>query len=136
MVSALGGLTVGLCHYLTVLITVDTVVLQLAVPQWPIIVLGGIGGLFGSTVDSILGATLQYSGETLLRCRHFFCLLLKFTIRFSISGVNEQGMVVEHPGKGVKHVCGRQVLDNHSVNLLSSVITALTLPGIAKLFWL
>lgn len=112
LVSALGGLTVGLCHYLTVLITVDTVVLQLAVPQWPIIVLGGIGGLFGSTVDSILGATLQYSG------------------------VNEQGMVVEHPGKGVKHVCGRQVLDNHSVNLLSSVITALTLPGIAKLFWL
>ena len=41
----------------------DTVVLQLAVPQWPIIVIGGIGGFIGSTIDSFLGATLQYSGE-------------------------------------------------------------------------
>ncbi|KAK9306722.1 hypothetical protein QLX08_002639 [Tetragonisca angustula] len=111
LVSILGGITVGLAYYLTVLITVDTVVLQLAVPQWPIIVIGGIGGFIGSTIDSFLGATLQYSG------------------------INEKGRVVEHPGKGVKHICGRQILDNHSVNLLSSVITALILPEIAKLMW-
>lgn len=43
--------------------TVDSAVLELSAPQWPIIVLGGIGGLLGSIVDSILGATLQYSGE-------------------------------------------------------------------------
>lgn len=109
LVSLLGGITVGLFHYMTILITVDTVALQLATPQWPVIVIGGIGGLFGSIVDSILGATLQYSG------------------------VNDKGMIVEHPGKGVKHICGKQLLDNHSVNLLSSVITALTLPEIAKL---
>ncbi|XP_076766191.1 transmembrane protein 19 [Xylocopa sonorina] len=111
LASLLGGLTVGLFHYVTILMTVDTVILQLAAPQWLIIVIGGIGGLFGSITDSILGATLQYSG------------------------VNENGMIVEHPDKGVKHICGRQILDNHSVNLLSSVITALTLPGIAKLLW-
>lgn len=109
--SALGGMTVGLFDYLTILLTVDTAVLQLAAPQWPIIIVGGIGGFVGSIIDSLLGATLQYSG------------------------VNEKGMIVEHPGKGVKHVCGRQILDNHSVNLLSSVITALILPGIAKLIW-
>nr|XP_034175827.1 transmembrane protein 19 isoform X2 [Osmia lignaria] len=110
-VSALGGMTVGLFDYLIILLTVDTAVLQLAAPQWPIIIVGGIGGLFGSVIDSLLGATLQYSG------------------------VNEKGVIVEHPGKGVKHVCGRQILDNHSVNLLSSVLTALILPEIAKLNW-
>ncbi|CAK9799453.1 Transmembrane protein 19 [Anthophora quadrimaculata] len=111
LVSLLGGMAVGLSHYITVLMTVDTIVLQLAAPQWPIIIIGGIGGLFGSIIDSILGATLQYSG------------------------INEKGIIVEHPGKGVKHISGRQVLDNHSVNLLSSVITALTLPEIAKVVW-
>lgn len=63
IVSALGGLVVGLFHYFTVLYTVDTAVLEQAAPQWPIIVMGGIGGLLGSIVDSILGATLQYSGK-------------------------------------------------------------------------
>ncbi|XP_076244185.1 transmembrane protein 19 [Calliopsis andreniformis] len=111
LVSALGGLTVGLFHYLTVLYTVDTAVLQAAAPQWPIIIVGGIGGLLGSILDSLLGATLQYSG------------------------INEEGVIVERPGKGVKHICGRQVLDNHSVNLLSSVVIALTLPRIANSIW-
>ncbi|XP_017754791.1 PREDICTED: transmembrane protein 19 [Eufriesea mexicana] len=87
------------------------VVLQLAAPQWPIIIIGGIAGLLGSVIDSVLGATLQYSG------------------------INEKGKIIEHPGRGVKHICGRQILDNHSVNLLSSVIIALTLPEIAKLIW-
>ncbi|XP_058806799.1 transmembrane protein 19 isoform X2 [Phymastichus coffea] len=111
LVSALGGLVVGLFHYVTVLYTVDSAVLELSTPQWPIIVLGGIGGLLGSIVDSILGATLQYSG------------------------MNDKGIIVERPGKGVKHISGRQILDNHSVNLLSSIIIALSLPRIANLVW-
>ncbi|XP_076222706.1 transmembrane protein 19 isoform X1 [Nomia melanderi] len=111
LVSALGGLLVGLFYYFTVLYTVDTAVLQVAAPQWPVILIGGIGGLVGSIIDSILGATLQYSG------------------------INENRVVVERPGKGVKYICGRQILDNHSVNLLSSVAVALTLPRIANLVW-
>ena len=62
IVSALGGGFVGLLHYITLLYSVDSVVLELAAPQWPIILIGAIGGLIGSLVDSILGATLQYSG--------------------------------------------------------------------------
>lgn len=60
---------------------------------------------------------------------------MKLIICIFITGINEKGNIVEHPGKGVKHICGKQILDNHSVNLLSSVITALILPEIAKLIW-
>lgn len=75
-VSALGGLTVGLFYYLTVLYTVDTAVLQLAAPQWPIIIVGGIGGFVGSLLDSVLGATLQYSGK-------FSSIVLQHGFRFT-----------------------------------------------------
>ncbi|XP_014213998.1 transmembrane protein 19 [Copidosoma floridanum] len=111
IVSALGGLLIGLTHYVALLYTVDSAVLETSAPQWPIILLGLIGGLLGSIVDSILGATLQYSG------------------------INEKGKIVERPGKGVKHISGRQILDNHSVNLLSSIIIALILPRIANCIW-
>lgn len=66
--SFLGGTVVGLFYYIAVLNTVDTAVLQLAAPQWPIIVVAGFGGLFGSLLDSILGATLQYSGNAKYIC--------------------------------------------------------------------
>lgn len=54
---------IGLSYYIVVLNCVDTVILQLAASQWPVIVVGGFGGLFGSMLDSVLGATLQYSGN-------------------------------------------------------------------------
>ncbi|XP_063989898.1 transmembrane protein 19 [Diachasmimorpha longicaudata] len=111
VMSLLGGLLVGLFHYLTVLYTVDVAVLEHAASQWPIIIVGGAGGFFGSLFDSLLGATCQYSG------------------------INEEGKIVEHPGRGVKHICGRQILDNHSVNLLSSIAIALTFPRLANYLW-
>ncbi|XP_011875396.1 PREDICTED: transmembrane protein 19 isoform X2 [Vollenhovia emeryi] len=109
--STVGGLVIGLFCYITILNTVDTAVLQLAAPQWPIVVVGAFAGLFGSILDSILGATLQYSG------------------------VDEKGIIVERPGKGIKYICGKQILDNHSVNLLSTIGVALILPRIANIFW-
>lgn len=111
VVSFLGGLAIGLSYYLTIRYTVDSKILSHSPNQWPIIVFGGVAGLMGSIVDSVIGATLQYSG------------------------VDSRGRIVERPGKDVQYICGVRILDNHSVNLISSIITALLMPTVAMHFW-
>lgn len=66
IVSFLGGLSVGLANYAMLIYTIDGDMLARSPAQWPIIVIGGFAGLVGSIVDSILGATLQYSGNYIL----------------------------------------------------------------------
>ncbi|KAF4792398.1 Transmembrane protein [Turdus rufiventris] len=108
--SLLGGMTVGIAYFVTQLIFVTD--LEISAPQWPIIVFGAAAGLLGSIVDSYLGATMQYSG-------------FDQTI----------GMVVNHETKDSKRISGKPILDNNAVNLFSSVIIALVLPGTAWFFW-
>lgn len=45
------------------------------------------------------------------------------------------GTVVNHQTKDSKHISGKPILDNNAVNLFSSVIIALALPGTAWFFW-
>lgn len=61
--SFLGGLAIGAAYYLTVTYTVDYHSLAVSARQWPIILFGGLAGLIGSLIDSLIGATLQYSGK-------------------------------------------------------------------------
>jgi uncharacterized protein (TIGR00297 family) len=104
--SLFGGLFVGLAYYVTLIFTLDSAILAKAVPQWPVIIVGGLGGLMGSIIDSYLGAIFQYSG------------------------IDDEGKIHEAPGPDIKHISGSCLLDNHSVNLVSTILTGLLLPSI------
>lgn len=110
VVSFLGGLAVGLAYFVTQLLFIAD--LHLADPQWPIILYGGVAGLLGSMLDSFLGANMQYSG-------------------FDAS----IGKVVSYESATTQRICGKPILDNNAVNLFSSVLIALVLPGLAWGAW-
>ncbi|XP_069700668.1 transmembrane protein 19 isoform X2 [Periplaneta americana] len=110
--SLLGGTVIGLAYYLSVLYFVDSNILAASPPQWPLIFAGAFAGFVGSLIDSILGATLQYSGID-----------------------DRTGCIVEHAGKGIHHISGVQLLDNHSINLISTIIMGLFTPRIANILW-
>lgn len=111
-VSLLGGIFIGIFYYLSTLFFVDSETLGNTSVQYPVIIFGGIAGLFGSVVDSFLGATFQFSGQT------------------------EDGFIVENPNEAVKKISGSfKLLNNHSVNLVSCAITAFSIPTVAYIFW-
>lgn len=87
-------------------------------PQWPIVLFCLYGSLFGSVIDSILGATLQYSGYDHWRKR-----------------VVEVPPTLTNSNCHTEHISGRDVFDNHTVNLLATLIISLLNPIVAAYFW-
>ncbi|XP_069812031.1 transmembrane protein 19 isoform X2 [Dendropsophus ebraccatus] len=108
--SLLGGLCVGMAYFVTQLIFVND--LEIVAPQWPIILYGATAGLLGSIIDSYLGAIMQYSGFD-----------------------ESTGKIVSHPTSNAKLISGKPILDNNAVNLFSSILIAILLPGAAWSFW-
>jgi len=104
-----GGLVVGLAYFLTlfVFLGVEGLDNESLVSQLPVVLIGGVAGLFGSVFDSFLGATIQYTGYS-----------------------EQLGKVQNKPAAGVRHVSGVDILDNHAVNFVSSLITAIAIPAV------
>jgi len=111
--SILGGLIIGIIYYVTIeSLNYFGSFSHKYPPQWPIILLGCFSGFFGSMIDSILGATLQYSG---------FC--------------EAQRKVVHQPSASSKHICGRNILSNNLVNLISSSLTGMLTSYTGYVVW-
>lgn len=96
--SAAGGLCIGLSYF----------VLACMLPgdvwsQAPMIVVGLLSGLFGSLVDSFLGATLQasyYSKDKKKIVRHY-----------------------DEKDRSLVLICGKDILSNEAVNFISIAAT-------------
>ena len=55
---------------------------------------------------------------------------------FQNSGIDkETKAIVEVPGPHVQHISGLRLLDNHSVNLISSILTAFITPCLAMYYY-
>ena len=106
--SVAGGSLIGLTHFLSLLIFWRE---EFHGAGWgkqlDLMWVGAASGFIGSLIDSIFGATLQFSGYS-----------------------EKLGRVVSSPGPGVRPVAGSHLLDNHSVNLLSSLLTAILIPAL------
>ncbi|KAG6373576.1 integral membrane protein DUF92-domain-containing protein [Boletus reticuloceps] len=111
--SAIGGCIVGLAQFVSLVVEnsvcrAEWTSLLLTLVGW-----GTAAGILGSMLDSFLGATLQRT-------------------RYS---TDEKRILQDEsvPGKNeaIKVISGINVLTNNQVNLLSSVVTALVVAGVA-----
>lgn len=96
--SIIAGFSVGVVYYLG---SLPFAVGTASTSQLWVIPLATMAGVLGSVIDSLLGATLQYSAVDA-----------------------RTGLVNSHPTPGDKHITGTYLLNNHVVNYLSSILTA------------
>eukprot|EP00197_Chlamydomonas_leiostraca_P005564 CAMPEP_0202868094 /NCGR_PEP_ID=MMETSP1391-20130828/10182_1 /ASSEMBLY_ACC=CAM_ASM_000867 /TAXON_ID=1034604 /ORGANISM="Chlamydomonas leiostraca, Strain SAG 11-49" /LENGTH=519 /DNA_ID=CAMNT_0049548209 /DNA_START=350 /DNA_END=1909 /DNA_ORIENTATION=+ len=103
--SVAGGAFIGAVFYAAAVVSPTLWIFEaqraLALSQWRLIPLGLMAGLFGSVLDSVLGATLQYTGYNTATQK-----------------------ITSKPGPGVTHISGLSFLDNNAVNMVSATITA------------
>jgi uncharacterized protein (TIGR00297 family) len=97
--SCLGGLFVGILFYITG---------GSYQSQWKVVPLGMGAGLLGSLVDSVLGATVQFTGYN-----------------------RKTGKITGTRGPDVSPISGSPLLDNNGVNVLSATVTSAVTAAVA-----
>lgn len=103
--SILGGAFIGATFYTAAVVSPTLFIFEqqhmIAIEQWKLIPLGLMAGLLGSVLDSVLGATVQYSGYN-----------------------SSTDRVTSKPGPNVQHISGLPLLSNNAVNAVSASVTA------------
>eukprot|EP01023_Acetabularia_acetabulum_P002868 TRINITY_DN11241_c0_g1_i4.p2 TRINITY_DN11241_c0_g1~~TRINITY_DN11241_c0_g1_i4.p2 ORF type:complete len:247 (-),score=33.95 TRINITY_DN11241_c0_g1_i4:101-841(-) len=104
IMSAAGGAFVGLAYYLVALSSptlINQGFFKVAASEWWLIGVGLASGFVGSFIDSIIGATIQFTGYDSVKQK-----------------------IVTKPGPNVKHISGYRILDNNAVNIVAATCTS------------